>query len=181
VKSMKTLIADHQIILRALLILDEMVSETERGKEINKANIRTLLSFFRDFADGCHHVREEAILFPALMQAGMAFQDGALPVMGAEHERGRALTSTMSRSLDENKIDVFLTSAREYIRLVAAHIDKESSSMFDLAQQALSDEDDDKIADDFEQFEKTTTGMQARERAHKVIERLALKHLQTVA
>jgi hemerythrin-like domain-containing protein len=180
-KSTKLLMADHEIILRALLVLDEMVMETEHGKEINNDDIRSLLTFFRDFADGCHHVKEEAIFFPALMQASRAFQDGPLSIIGYEHKHGRALTSTMSESLDRDKKEDFLMYAHRYIDLMTEHMDKENDVLFDIANQTLSDEEDDKVADDFERFGKTTIGMQTQECAHDMIESLASKYLQAVA
>ena len=42
--------------------------------QAQRDDIRSVLTFLRDFADGCHHVKEEVIFFPALFQAGIAFQ-----------------------------------------------------------------------------------------------------------
>jgi hemerythrin-like domain-containing protein len=90
-KSTKLLMADHELILRALHVLDEMVREGEHGQEINSADIHALLAFLRGFADGCHHVKEEAIFFPALIEAGMEFREGPLRVMGpSTNEGGRS-------------------------------------------------------------------------------------------
>ena len=179
-KSTKLLITDHEIILRALHLLDERVMESERGKELNRDDIRSLLVFFRDFADGCHHVKEEAILFPALLQAGMAFRESPLRVIGYEHECGRVLTSEMSESLDRNNKKTFLVSARRYIRLLNEHIEKENYVLFGMADQLLSDEEDERVASDFEQFERTT-GIQTHESAHDAIVALEAKSLDAVA
>jgi len=64
-----------------------MSTEIRNGRDVNSDDIRSLLTFLAEFADGCHHLKEEVIFFPALVQAGMEFQ---VRVMTYEHERGRA-------------------------------------------------------------------------------------------
>ena len=179
-RSTKLLIADHEIILRALHVLDGIAADIEQGKQINNDDIRSLLAFLRDFADGVHHVKEEAIFFPALMQAGMTFQDGPLLVMSHEHARGRALTSAMSEALEHNKKEDFLMYAHRYINLLTEHIEKENQILFDIADRTLADEEDEKVADSFEHFEKNTVGTTTYERLQGVMENLASKYLHAV-
>src|SRR5581483_2315106 len=94
-KSTKLLNADHEVIAQGLNVLAEMNTALEKGKNVPFDDIRALLAFLREFADGCHHVKEEAMFFPALMIDGMAFDETSLRVMSYEHERGRALLSAM--------------------------------------------------------------------------------------
>jgi hemerythrin-like domain-containing protein len=179
-KSTRLLKADHDIILRALHVLREIIAELEQGKEIDNTDVRSLLAFLRDFADGCHHVKEEVIFFPALVEAGLPFGDGPVRVMSYEHERGRTLTSAMSESLDHNKKEDFLIAARRYITLLTEHIEKENKVLFDIADRTLADEEDQKVADAFEEFEKTIVGIPAYERLQSAIESLASKYLHAV-
>src|SRR5689334_16217048 len=101
-KSTSVLMAEHETILKALHILEAVSAEIERGKPVNGDDIESLLAFLRTFADGSHHVKEEAIFFPALLQAGMTLQDGPLRVMTYEHQQGRALTAAMEDALARN-------------------------------------------------------------------------------
>lgn len=179
-KSTRLLKADHEIILRALHVLREMIAEIEQVKEIDNTDVRSLLAFLRDFADGCHHVKEEAIFFPALIEAGLPFEDGPVRVMSYEHERGRTLTSAMSESLDHNKKEDFLISAGRYITLLTGHIEKENQVLLDIADQILTDEEDEKVVDAFGEFEKTTVGILEYERLQSAIESLASKYLHAV-
>jgi hemerythrin-like domain-containing protein len=180
-KSTKSLISDHETILSAVHILDEMVSEIESGREINHDDIRILLTFFREFADGVHHVKEEAVFFPALMLADRKLQKGPLRIMNDEHERGRALTAAMTAALDHDDTKDFLIYARRYINLLSDHIEKEHRVLFEIAERVLTDEEDENIADDFEQFENTIVGRLIQERLHSAIEILASKYLSAVA
>ena len=175
-KSTKLLMADHETILQALQILESIVVETEHGNPMNKQDVRSLLGFFRDFADGSHHVKEEAILIPGLMQAGMSLQDGPLRVMNYEHERGRALIAAMDESLGKDDNCDFLMYAHRYIELLRAHIEKENYVLFDIADQTLTDDDDQKIAAEFKHFDETIVGASTNERLRQVIESLTTKY-----
>ena len=179
-KSTKMLMAEHEIILEALHVLEALTVQTEQGMPVDKQDIRALLGFLKDFADGSHHVKEEAILFPALMQAGMAIQEGPLRVMAYEHERGRSLISAMDDALGRDEKHDFVMYARRYIELLTQHIEKENYVLFDMADQKLTDDEDQKIADAFDHFERNTVGTTTYQRLRDVITTLAAKYL-TVA
>jgi hemerythrin-like domain-containing protein len=176
-KSTKLLMADHETILEALNILEAINVEIEHGKPMDKADISALLNFLRDFADGSHHVKEEAILFPALMQAGMAIQEGPLQVMSYEHERGRALIAAMDDALNRDDAHDFLMYAHRYIQLLTEHIEKENYVLFDMADQKLTDDEDKKIVEEFEHFEQNIVGAAAYQRLRATIDGLAAKYL----
>src|SRR6266704_1098415 len=139
-KSTKLLMADHGRILVALCILDSICTEIEHEKEVNYDDIHSLLAFLYHFADGSHHVKEEGILFPALMQAEMTLAKGPLRVMTYEHKRGRALTSAMENSLSRSDRRDFLMYARRYIQLLTEHIEKENYVLL-MAEDILSDDE----------------------------------------
>jgi hemerythrin-like domain-containing protein len=176
-KSTKLLMADHEKILEALHVLTAINMDLAHAKHVNKEHILLLLNFLREFADGSHHVKEEAILFPALMQAGMPIDEGPLRQMNYEHERGRALTAAMQTAIAADKIDDFLMYSRRYIALQSEHIEKENWVLFDKAEQILSDEEDEKTAAAFNHFETTIVGTPTYERYNAAIESLASKYL----
>ena len=169
--------ADHEIILEALQVLEAMTKEVEHGKDVDFNDIRSLLGFLREFADGSHHVKEEAILFPALIHAGMTLHEGPLRVMTYEHERGRSLTAAMEDALARTRKDDFVMYARRYIELLRDHIEKENYVLFEMADRALSDEEDETLAEAMEEFESTTVGVQTQDRLHRTIENLASRYL----
>ncbi len=51
--------------------------------------------FITGFADGCHHRKEEGVLFKALQANGMPAGQGPIAVMLSEHEQGRKFTRNM--------------------------------------------------------------------------------------
>jgi hemerythrin-like domain-containing protein len=176
-KSTKLLMAEHEVILQALHVLDAMNTDIKQGKDVNREEIRSLLTFLREFADGCHHVKEEAIFFPALIEAGMARDGGPLRVMNYEHELGRALIAAMQNAIVHSRNDDFVRYSSRYVELLSEHIENETRVVFDKAELILSDDDDEKIADAFKHYETVIVGAPIHERLHETIEALASKYL----
>jgi hemerythrin-like domain-containing protein len=180
-KSTKLLMADHEIILQALYVLEAMNTDIQNGMDVTRGDIQSLLTFLREFADGCHHVKEEAIFFPALMEAGMATDEGPLQIMNFEHERGRSLIAAMQNALFRNNNDDFLIYSRRYVTLLLEHIEKENFVLFNTAEQILNDDEDEKIAGAFAHYEDVIVGPTSHERMHRTIETLTSKYLAAAA
>jgi hemerythrin-like domain-containing protein len=92
----------------------------------------------KEFADKCHHAKEEGLLFPALTQAGIPERGGPLGVMLSEHIHGRDLVRKMEDALG-NTLDYkkFATASKEYVSLLQSHIEKENSILFPMAERTL--------------------------------------------
>jgi regulator of cell morphogenesis and NO signaling len=176
-KCTKRLSADHEVIRQALHVLQAVSNDVQNAASVADGDIQSLLNFLREFADGSHHVKEQAILFPALMHAGMPLDGGLLHAMNYEHERGRTLTAAMQDALNRNRMDDFVTCADRYIELLANHIEKEETVLFAAADETLSDEEDERITADFEHFDAVIFGLQTRQRLHQTIQLLASKYL----
>src|SRR4030065_429878 len=65
------------------------------GKPLSPGVFIMAADFIKGFADGCHHKKEEGVLFPAMQAAGVPSEGGPISVMLAEHEQGRRLTAGM--------------------------------------------------------------------------------------
>ena len=60
------LMKEHRLIERIIPVLTKEVVRLHEGGEVNAELIRSLVGFFRTYADRCHHGKEEDILFRAL-------------------------------------------------------------------------------------------------------------------
>ena len=54
--------AEHRVIERVLDAAETMIDQPE----IDRDFFEKAMDFFRNFADGCHHAKEEDLLFPGL-------------------------------------------------------------------------------------------------------------------
>lgn len=132
---------DHETIKSALAILDRMASLIRRNTAPDKKDIFIVMRFLSEFVDKCHHGKEEIILFPAMIEAGLAAKGGPIEVMLAEHAEGRNLAKAMRKSVD-NQADFagFGTAAAEYAILFRNHTYKEDSILFPMADKMIGPE-----------------------------------------
>lgn len=157
---MAVLTEEHEVILRALAILERLGQRLEAGGPVERDQLEWLIDFFRTFADHCHHGKEEQHLFPALERHGVPTANGPLGVMRQEHEEGRALIRTIAAGDD---VEV-AAAIRRYVPLLRAHIDKENSVLFPLAGQILSEEEQRGLVRAFEAVEQAVAGPGVHER-----------------
>jgi len=134
---------EHQWILKVAGALDELLArEADHGLDFDA--IEECVAFIRLFADACHHGQEEDLLFPELMALGMPKETGPLAVMLMEHEMGRAYARHMVKALpgaragDPEAREILVNSARGYVNLIRAHINKEDNVLFNMADQMVT-------------------------------------------
>ena len=105
------------------------------------------LDFFRNFADGCHHAKEEELLFPLLEQRGVPREHGPIGCMLKEHAQGREYLATVRAHLDGARdgtaedAAAVRAAASGYIGMLRQHIYKEDNILFQMAIRALSQAD----------------------------------------
>jgi len=80
-RSIDLLVYDHRIIERGLNLLQAAVSKLEKNEKVSTEVFEKLIRFFREFADKCHHGKEENHLFPSLEIRGIPREGGPIGVM----------------------------------------------------------------------------------------------------
>lgn len=148
------LMSEHRVIEQTLHALEKIVDAIPAGERIHVDSARDAISFFRHFADGCHHRKEEKHLFPLLEARGMADHGGPTAVMRDEHEIGRHLLSKMRDALNRDAAIEFARHARTFIDLLRTHIQKEDHCLFPMAGRLLSQGDQQQLVRDFDYLEK---------------------------
>jgi len=143
--------------------------------------VTELLDFFKVFADQCHHGKEESLLFLELEARGVPKEGGPIGVMLHEHDEGRRLQEQMREAIadltDETHRQQFIAAARNYIALLRQHIWKEDNVLFRMAQQVLTEEDDERLSEQFERHEREAIGEGVHERYHHIVHRLEAEFL----
>lgn len=101
---------------------------------VDYSDINSFMEFLKEFADKCHHGKEEGFLFPALEKTGVRNQGGPIGVMLSEHTMDRDLIKQMQDNLRKDKVDSqgFIEAAKSYVRLLRSHIQKENAILFPL-------------------------------------------------
>ena len=158
------LMQEHEVILRVIGALEIETERLAAGQNVRPGFFLDAADFIKGFADGCHHKKEEGVLFEAMTAAGLPKQSGPIGVMLAEHEQGRAFTrgmrdaaSRLAAGDSSARADVVI-NARGYAALLRQHIQKENSILFPLADQVIPVTQQAQVADDFERVEHEETG-----------------------
>src|SRR4030067_775898 len=89
------LMAEHRVIERLLAVLNTATERLEQGQPLLPGFFIDASDFIKGFADGCHHRKEEGVLFEAMVSHGMPRLGGPIAVMLADHEQGRSFTRGM--------------------------------------------------------------------------------------
>ena len=63
-KSSQDLIEEHGGIMLMLSIMKRIAKRLRNGEEVDKAHLVKVIEFLKNFADKCHHGKEEDIYFP---------------------------------------------------------------------------------------------------------------------
>ena len=137
---------EHRIILGALDLLETAAERVDRGGALTESWWAEAIEWLRAFADRNHHAKEERLLFPAMVKAGVPSEGGPIGVMLEEHAQGRALVLAMATGAPAERPAV----ARRYIRLLQDHIEKENGVLFPLADNVLDESAQETLRGDFQ-------------------------------
>jgi hemerythrin-like domain-containing protein/NAD-dependent dihydropyrimidine dehydrogenase PreA subunit len=160
----KILMEEHRVIERVLTSLDTAANRLDRGEAVRPGFFLDAADFVKGFADGCHHKKEEGVLFEAMVDSGLPRQAGPIAVMLAEHEQGRAYTRNMRGAAqkleagDQAARAQVVENARGYVTLLRQHIGKEDQVLFPMADHVIPLSKQDQVAEDFERVEHEETG-----------------------
>jgi hemerythrin-like domain-containing protein len=140
------LMDEHQLILEFLGLFEARL--VSLGAEpCPAAFVTDCVDFFSQFADTCHHGKEEALLFPLLEQRGIPRDGGPIGCMVNEHHFGRACLGRIRQSLPAAAAGGLAAAAaiREaglaYAAMLRQHIDKEDHILFQMALRVLDESD----------------------------------------
>ena len=161
---------EHRIIERVLASLEVAAGRLSAGESVSPQIFTMAADFIKGFADGCHHKKEEGVLFPAMQAAGVPRQGGPIGVMLAEHEQGRHFTADMRAAAE--RLAAGETDAREavadnalrYVALLRGHIAKEDNILFAMADRVIGGAAQAEVSAAFDHVEQEETGQGVHER-----------------
>ena len=168
---------EHEAIVLALRILAEIDRHAIAHDPIHQEDLRALVDFLAEFADTCHHGKEETLLFPQLAQANEAQSHPVVQRLLLEHEQGRHRLRRMRRALEVPfKPEAFHDAARAYTQLLLEHIDKENTVLFPMVERVMTTDQLIELSRAFEQFELQVMGPQRHEALHSLLSKLQTRY-----
>lgn len=151
---------EHKYILKVVHGLSVIDDALARGQQPDLARVRTIVGFMRDFADKCHHAKEEAILFPALEHKGVPPTGCPLEGLRREHIKGRELVGALAAAADAsaqghaNAVAAMRSAIGGIQLLYPNHIWKEDEMVFPMAERLFSPDELEAMGQQFDQAEE---------------------------
>lgn len=176
--AIETLMNEHRLIEQVLGSLETCVTRLERGEDIAREILSGYARFFREFADRCHHGKEEDLLFARMIEHGFPKEYGPIAVMLEEHVEGRSHVGAIGAvgsgagPLQEAERRGIALRARAYIPLLRVHIQKEDRILYPMALQRLPASVTSELASEFDLFENEVMGAGAHRELHELAHRL---------
>jgi len=152
----KNLENDHVHILKLIDVMGQIT--LRENPDTN--HLEKIVDLIRNFADGMHHAKEENIFFPLLAERGFSSEQGPVAVMLHEHDLGRNFVKGMAESIalykkgNKDALDEIFRNMNGYSSLLRNHISKENNILFRMADNALSESDNNNLLNRFAEAEK---------------------------
>ncbi|MBI2844355.1 MAG: hemerythrin domain-containing protein [Armatimonadetes bacterium] len=169
---------EHEAINCVLDSLERASKALRDGKDVPAWMFTEGLDFIRTFADKCHHGKEQDRLFPLLIERGLPSDGGPVQVMLIEHDQGRAYVREAVAQCEKwvnGDKDAGLKMAdalQNFIDLLREHIDKENNILYPMGDMHITQEDDQRLIRQFDEFEETQMGPGVHEKYHAMIDKL---------
>jgi hemerythrin-like domain-containing protein len=165
---------EHGSIFLMLKIMEKAAERLKNSAEVKKEHLYKIVEFLHNFADKCHHGKEEDILFPEIVK-----ESSNKPLVNellGEHKAGRDFIRGISDSLEEylpgNSDAIHIAiNAEGYIALLTEHIKKENTLLFPIADK-LSEDMQIEIENKFELLERNVIGIGKHEEYHNWLKEL---------
>jgi len=183
------LVNEHRVITQMLNCLEKIIEQAAAMGRLEEEPAEEAIDFFRIYADRCHQRKEEAHLFPLMKARGFSANSGPLSVIQSEHELSRMRLDETDEAIegaskgDVNALRSFVQHGQSYIRLVRAHMRKEDSHSFPLANRVLKELDQQDLLAKFEQVDAEERAVGTHEKyvalANRIADRVGVSQAAT--
>lgn len=162
---------EHELIRKMAVAAGDTAARIRDTGTVDLARVARFQDFFTNFADRCHHAKEEEELFPVLRAE--LDDPTALDLLLKQHEEGRILLAGIDRQMSALK-DGDTATAREalarylqeYSQLMTRHIDLENEYLWPQAAAQLNGAEKDALVEAFHRIEVEELGEGFHEKYH---------------
>ncbi|MCK9275765.1 MAG: hemerythrin domain-containing protein [Syntrophales bacterium] len=161
-KPIGPLMWEHRLIEQIIPLIRNECIRLEAGNPPNILFIETSADFFRTYADRTHHGKEEDILFKALNKKNLSPEhESIMKELIGEHETARTTVKELLKAKEaylrneSSSLDTILQSLDRLSELYPGHIEKEDKKFFYPAMEYFSNEEQEKMLDEFYAFDRS--------------------------
>jgi hemerythrin-like domain-containing protein len=175
----KDLEHEHGTILLVLRAAEREAANIADTGSVHPDRTQKMVEFFREFADRCHHAKEEKWLFPLVRDRGTDADARAVEGLLAEHQEARRCVRQISEGLTRMKAHqasgagLVEENLSAYVALMRVHIRKENTEFFPRAEELLTETDQATLAEAYRGIETKEMGEGTHEKYVELAQTLA--------
>jgi hemerythrin-like domain-containing protein len=168
--------AEHELIAAVVHAAATEAKTIQKTGQVNSDRVRKMVIFFQNFADGCHHLKEERYLFPRLRETGA--DPATIDLMLGQHQHGRRLLKETAELLVQpNGMTPEHTASiaqrlDAYAKLMHEHIETENTKLWPAASKHLGAEAARRLQHAFEVLETVELGEDFHHKYHALAEQI---------
>jgi len=118
---------EHTVILKVVNAMRKDVEALRRGEKVSAQRLRKALDFFENFADACHHRKEQDHYFPAVEELGGKPQHVRISTFLNDHTLYRVLLGKVRAGINKGSVSPSVTEPlAQYLSSVSLHICREN-------------------------------------------------------
>ncbi|MBI4470847.1 MAG: hemerythrin domain-containing protein [Acidobacteria bacterium] len=161
---------EHDEILKMLDATEVVARRLAHNEPVSPDTLGGLLEFFRLFADLCHHMKEEDVLFPALEKKGLLSSGELINGLLVEHDQGRSVVKQMVAMADAYSDGIaagghrWARASLAFVEMMRRHIKEENDLLLVQAEALFSGAEQEALAAEFGRVEKERMGIGTHER-----------------
>lgn len=131
------LMIEHRLIERMIRVIAAELSRIEGTGGVNPGFVDVTVDFVRNYADNCHHGKEENILFRDLAQRPLTAElERILKELVEEHRKGREVVGQLVKAKEQfllgesRAVSSIIESMHWLVDFYPKHIEKEDRHFF---------------------------------------------------
>ena len=135
----KVMYGEHEIIVKAEKVIENLENTWENNPEEYADKVKKLVEFFREYADGYHHRKEEEVLFPAIKDHPDFVLQEIIDEFMEHHEGFREYATEIIEAINEEDYARSYKILKRYINDLLDHIAAENEELFVLAENLMDE------------------------------------------
>ncbi len=157
-----SLTTEHDLIGQVVEATAKEATAIRETGQVDTQRVGLMVSFFKNFADTCHHAKEERYMFPALRDHGA--DDAVINRAIGEHQQGRyhlgAVESLLIQpdGMSREEARAIASHLGEYAAMMKDHIELENTQIWPSARKVLPAEEMAKLMKAFVVLEHVELG-----------------------
>ena len=136
---------EHEVIKSAIEAGRRLDGLWETDQAKYEAALRTLITFFREYADGYHHHKEEQVLFPEMGRRDETLKGGILGELEEHHGEFRERVASIEQAVGSGDYPTSYALLCEYGEQLADHIAAEDDELFPMAESLFNDNENENV------------------------------------